>query len=173
MRRRLLMLAAATVAFVVVPCLPCPAAPRPADTPSARPPAPEFTLRDANGRTIALSAYLGNVVVVDVWATWCTGCKIEIPWFMAFQQKYARKGLVTIGVAMDDDGWKTVTPYLERKPISYPIVAGDEAFAGAFGVTSMPMTLLIDRKGRIADAHVGMVDKSAWEHQLQALLRER
>ena len=172
MRRRLLILAAAA-AFFAVPCLPCAAAPAPSDAPSTRAPAPEFTLRDATGQPIALSAYRGKVVVVDVWATWCTGCKIEIPWFMAFQKKYARRGLVTIGVAMDDEGWAKVTPYLQQKPISYPIVVGDAGFAGTYRVTSMPMTLLIDRKGRIADAHVGMVTKSAWEQELQALLRER
>jgi cytochrome c biogenesis protein CcmG/thiol:disulfide interchange protein DsbE len=172
MRRRLLILAA-TAAFFAVPCLPCPAASAPSDAPSTRPPAPEFTLRDANGQPIALSAYRGKVVVVDVWATWCTGCKIEIPWFIAFQKKYARRGLVTIGVAMDDEGWATVTPYLRRKPIAYPVVVSDAAFAGAFNVTSLPMTLLIDREGRIADAHVGMVTRSAWEHELQMLLQER
>ena len=74
---------------------------------------------------------------------------------------------------MDDDGWKTVTPYLQKKPINYPIVVGDADFAKAYRVTSLPMTLLIDRKGRIADAHVGMVVKSAWEQEIRTLLQER
>jgi len=59
------------------------------------------------------------------------------------------------------------------QPSNYRIVVGDADFAKAYGVTSMPMTLLIDRKGRIADAHVGMVVKSAWEQEILALLQER
>ena len=124
-------------------------------------------------KPLSLAGLKGKVVLLDFWATWCTGCKVEIPWYMEFQKKYRRRGLASIGVAMDEDGWKSVRPYLEKKPINYPIVVGDADFANGYNITSLPMTLLIDRHGRIADAHVGMVEKSAWEGEIQALLRER
>src|SRR2546426_10299109 len=107
-----------------------------------RMPAPDFALTDASGAPIVLSSYKGRVVLLDFWATWCTGCKVEIPWYMDFQKKYKQRGLASIGVAMDEDGWKTVTPYLKKKPITYPIVVGDANFAIAYNVTSLPMTLL-------------------------------
>jgi len=59
-----------------------------------------------------------------------------------------------VGVAMDEEGWQTVKTYLEQHPINYRIVVGDGDFAKLYGVTSLPVTLLIDRRGRIADAHV-------------------
>jgi peroxiredoxin len=135
--------------------------------------APAFTLRDANGAPVSLAAYKGKVVLLDMWATWCTGCKVEIPWYMEFQKKYQKRGLVSIGVAMDAEGWDKVTPYVHQHPFNYPIVVGDEAFAALYDVTSMPVTLLIDRKGRVAEWHVGMVEKDAWEKQILRLLREK
>jgi thiol-disulfide isomerase/thioredoxin len=138
-----------------------------------RKPAPDFVVADANGKTITLSEYKGRVVLLDFWATWCTGCKVEIPWYMEFQKRYARRGLTSIGVAMDDEGWKLVNPYLEQHPISYPVVVGDADVATLFQITSLPVTLLIDRNGRIADWHVGMVVKSTWENEIQTLLREK
>ncbi len=139
---------------------------------SARPAAPTFTLHDANGATINLADYKGKVVLLDFWATWCTGCKLEIPWYIEFQEKYSGRGLASIGVAMDDEGWRKVKPYLVEHPINYPIVIGDAAFGRRFGITALPVTLLIDREGRIADSHSGVVVKDAWEQEIQALLAE-
>ncbi len=150
----------ATVALVVVLVLP---AVTPADlTPAtSRKTAPDFTLTDAKGRPVKLSAYKGRVVLLDFWATWCTGCKVEIPWYMEFQSTYKKSGLSALGVSMDDDGWKSVKPFLQQHKI------GDR-----FGFNSMPATLLIDRNGKIADLHVGMVDKDAFESEIQILLKE-
>ncbi len=141
-------------------------------TPDTRKTAPDFTLRDSGGASITLSRYKGRVVLLDFWATWCTGCKVEIPWYMEFQSKYKDDGLSVIGVSMDEDGWKSVKPFLKEHPISYSVVIGDPDLAKLYGVDSMPMTLLIDRDGRIAASHVGMVDKGAFEGEIQVLLKE-
>src|SRR5947209_4038186 len=69
---------------------------------SDRKPAPDFTLKDANGSQVKLSDYRGKVVLLNFWATWCGPCKIEIPWFIDFQQQYKDKGFEVLGVAMDD-----------------------------------------------------------------------
>ena len=74
--------------------------------------APNFILTDAKGDTINLSAYKGKVVLLDFWATWCGGCKTEIPWYMEFDSKYKDRGLAVIGVSMDEDGWKSVRPFM-------------------------------------------------------------
>jgi len=136
--------------------------------------APTFALSDAHGSPIRLSDYKGRVVVLDFWATWCTGCKVEIPWFMEFQNKYKSQGLATIGAAMDDEGWEKVRPFVSEHPFNYPIVAGNAAvLAKQFNITGLPLTLLIDRQGRIADAHAGMVGKDSWEQEVREVLEER
>jgi peroxiredoxin len=138
----------------------------------ARRPAPDFTRADAQGTPFRLSAHRGKVVLVDFWATWCAGCKVEIPWFIEFQKKYQAQGLVSVGVAMDDEGWDKVRPYLADHPIAYPVVIGDlELLQGSFGLApALPITLLIDRQGRIAESHTGVVDKDEWEKKIVALL---
>src|SRR5258708_14060221 len=109
-------------------------------------PAADFTLTHSAGSAVKLSAYKGKVVLLDFWATWCGGCKVEIPWYVEFQNKYGHDGLTAIGVSMDDDGWKSVKPFLEEHKLNYPVVIGNQDLAGRYGGTpSLPITLLIDR----------------------------
>ena len=133
--------------------------------------APDFTLTDAMGQPLTLSAYKGKVVLLDFWATWCGGCKLEIPWYVEFDQKYRSKGLAVIGVSMDEEGMRIVKPFLPLKKIEYPVVIGNEALAKQYNLTSMPLTLLIDRNGKIAVAHTGVVDKDGFENHIRSLLR--
>jgi len=91
---------------------------------------------------------------------------------MEFQNKYRGGGLSVVGVSMDEDGWKSVKPFLEEKKVNYPVVIGDWDLAKLFGITALPVTLLIDRDGKIADLHAGMVDRGAFEHEIQILLKE-
>jgi peroxiredoxin len=134
--------------------------------------APDFTLNNSKGTSVKLSAYKGRVVLLDFWATWCEGCKVEIPWYTDFQKKYKKSGLAVIGVSMDDDGWKSVRPFLKEQKVNYPVVIGDWDLAKTFGITALPVTLLIDRNGKIADLHAGMVDKDTFESEIQTLLKE-
>jgi peroxiredoxin len=99
---------------------------------------PDFSLVDSKGNTIKLSSYKGRVVLLDFWATWCEGCKVEIPWYMEFQKKYKESGLSVVGVSVDDDGWKSVKPFLEAEQVNYPVVIGDWDLATRFGITSLP-----------------------------------
>jgi peroxiredoxin len=158
-------------AFVVSAFLVWPAVAPGVDTASsARKTAPDFSLEDSKGATIKLSDYKGKIVLLDFWATWCHGCKIEIPWYMEFQRKYKERGLVVIGVSMDEDGWKSVKPFLREHNLNYPIVVGSENLAHQYGVDSMPVTLLIDRDGQIAESHAGIVDKDSFEGDIKVLL---
>ena len=136
-------------------------------------PAPNFTLADSTGSTVKLSAYKGRVVLLDFWATWCEGCKVEIPWYVEFQNKYRNDGLRAIGVSMDDDGWKSVRPFLEKHKLNYRVVIGNQDLANRYGgLPFLPMTLLIDRNGTIAESHPGVVDKQVFENKIKALLHE-
>jgi len=141
----------------------------------SRQPSPAFSLRDASGKTRRLSDYKGRVLLLDFWATWCAGCKLEIPWFMEFDRKYRDSGLSAIGIALDEEGWRTVKAYLAEHPITYPIVLGNfDVLGKKFKLpASLPVTLLIDRSGRIAATHPGVVEKEKFESQIRELLKER
>jgi peroxiredoxin len=137
-------------------------------------PAPEFALKDGSGKTVKLADYRGKVLLLDFWATWCTGCKQEIPWFAQFQETYGAKGFAAVGVSMDDGGWTILKPFLASHPIPYPIVLADEDIAKRYAIDSMPDTFLIDRHGKVAASYRGqVVDKDAVEAKIRALLAER
>jgi thiol-disulfide isomerase/thioredoxin len=151
-----------------------PQLPTASSSPTDRTLAPALALKDARGATLKLADYKGRVVLLDFWATWCTGCKLEIPWFMDFEKKYRNRGLSAIGVSVDEDGWDTVKGYLAAHPISYPIVLGDmDILEKQLGLPpSLPVTLLIDRNGRIAATHAGVIDREKFEADIARLLQE-
>lgn len=134
--------------------------------------APELGLEDSVGKQANLRDYRGKVVVLDFWATWCHGCKEEIPWFAEFQRKYGDQDLRVIGVSLDDEGWKVVKPFIKAASVPYRIVLGNDATAKAYGIGNMPDTFLIDREGRIAATNIGMVDRSGLEKNIQVLLQK-
>jgi peroxiredoxin len=136
-----------------------------------RKPAPEFTLKDANGRTVHLSDYKGKVVLLDFWATWCGPCKIEIPWFMEFEQQLKDRGFAVVGVSMDEDGWNVVKPYVEQYKINYRILLGNDQVGEIYGgVESLPTTFIIDRQGKIASVHIGLSGKDEFKNAITQLL---
>jgi len=133
--------------------------------------APDFALQDSGGSTVQLSNYKGKVVLLDFWATWCHGCKTEIPWYVQFQKKYGEQGLAAVGVSMDE-GWTPVRQFLADNKVNYPIVIASDDVIKLYKIKNMPVTLLIDKSGRIAEWHVGLVDKAVFENEIQALLNE-
>ena len=135
--------------------------------------APELGLQDSIGKLANLKDYRGKVVVLDFWATWCHGCKEEIPWFSEFQRQYGDKGLSVIGVSLDEDGWKVVKPFIKTEAIPYRIVLGNDSIAKSYGIGNMPDTFLIDQEGRIAATYVGMVDRKGIEKNIQNLLAQK
>ena len=133
--------------------------------------APDFSLKDATGQNVKLSDYRGKVVVMNFWATWCGPCKIEIPWFMDFQKTYKDRDFAVLGISMDDDGWESVKPYIEQKKINYRIMVGTEELSKEYGgLESLPTTFVIDREGRIAAVHVGLISKSEYQSEILNLL---
>jgi|ERR1700734_2139735 len=148
---------------------PLQAAVKPVD---ARKIAPDFDLHDASGKSVKLSGFGGKVVLLNFWATWCGGCKVEIPEFIEFQNKYKGGGFEVIGVSTDADGWKVVKPFMEEKKINYTVVLGDDKICKVYGVESMPVTLLIDREGRVAASHEGVLNKETGESEIKMLIQE-
>ncbi|HTV54152.1 MAG TPA: TlpA disulfide reductase family protein [Terriglobia bacterium] len=139
---------------------------------SSRKTAPDFTLRDSRGAMLSLSGFAGKVVLLDFWATWCHGCRTEIPWYEQFASEDKKTGLAVVGVSMDN-GWKAVKPFMLQEKMNYPVVIGSDSLLSRYGIRALPATFLIDRNGKIADLHAGVVvNKEALERELTALLRE-
>jgi peroxiredoxin len=135
--------------------------------------APDFTLRGMDGTPVTLANYKGKVVLVNFWATWCGPCKIEIPWFEEFQRTYKDRGFTVLGLSMDEDGWDAVKPYAERRKINYPTVLVTERIRQMYGgVESLPTTFIVDKQGRIAATHVGLVNKTTYQKAIEALLAD-
>jgi peroxiredoxin len=135
--------------------------------------APDFTLKDADGRLVRLADYRGKVVLLDFWATWCGPCKIEIPWFIEMQRNSKDRGLAVLGVAMDDEGWEVVKPFLSDLAVNYRVVMGNDTTAQLYGgVDALPTTFLIDRAGKIAAVHVGLASKKDFEDGIEQLLQQ-
>ncbi len=142
--------------------------------PDGRRMAPDFTLNDASGRPVMLSQLRGKVVLLNFWATWCAPCKQEIPWFVEFQQFNERRGFTVLGVSMDEGGWHSVKPYIDEKRVNYPVTIGNAEVARLFGgLDSIPLTLIIDRSGRIAAIHAGLCKKDEYESDIEAVLNEK
>jgi peroxiredoxin len=140
---------------------------------AARVLAPEFSLDDAEGRPLRLSGLRGRVVLVNFWATWCVPCATEIPWFTAFQAEYGDRGFSAIGISLDDDGWTSVRPFASAQRIGYPLALGTDEVTRAFGgIGALPATFIIDRQGRIAATHVGIVPRSTYADEIGRVLAE-
>ena len=133
--------------------------------------APNFSLKDEDGKTVQLSDYRGKVVLLNFWATWCGPCKIEIPWFVEFERTHKDEGFAVVGISMDEDGWPAVKPFISDAGINYRILMGNDSIAQLYGgVDSLPTTFIIDREGRIHAKYLGATDVSVIDKAVSDLL---
>lgn len=135
-------------------------------------PAPAWTLRDVDGKSVSSADFKGKVVVLDFWATWCGPCRMEIPGFVELQKAYGNKGLAVVGVSLDKEGGRAVKPFMKQFGINYSVVLGDEKIIRDYGgIEGIPTTFVIDRQGRIVSKHIGYVDKTQFEREITRLLK--
>jgi thiol-disulfide isomerase/thioredoxin len=146
------------------PVLACPADAKPANL--------DFTLKDVEGKDVSLQSFKGKVLVLDFWATWCGPCKVEIPHFIEFQQKYGSKGLQIVGISVDDTADKLV-PYIKEMGMNYPVLQGlgHDAVQDAYGpILGIPVSVMISRDGKVCATHTGLTGKDVFEQEIQSLL---
>lgn len=133
--------------------------------------APGWELKNLEGKPVKLSDFKGRVVVLNFWATWCPPCRREIPDLVSLQQQYSPRGLVVVGIAMDQGGAAIVKPFVKKMGINYPVVMGDQKTAAAYGgIEVVPTTFIIDKTGRIAAVRQGGADRATFEAEIKPLL---
>jgi len=123
--------------------------------------APDFILKDIEGRDVRLSQYRGKVVLLEFWATWCPPCKATIPELVAVQNKFRDRGFALLGVSVDEDLdlAKKLSKFSKEHRINYSVLLGNEKVHRAYHVGSIPASFLIDKEGRIINAYTGYLDK--------------
>jgi len=133
--------------------------------------APEFSVTADSGQKVSLPNFGGKVLVLNFWATWCPPCELEIPWLVELQRNHPND-LVVLGVSIDDTPDK-LKPYAAGKQMNYPVLVGrdredvQDAFGPLFGI---PVSVFIDRDGKITRRHSGIATKAQFEKEIQGLL---
>jgi thiol-disulfide isomerase/thioredoxin len=135
--------------------------------------APNFSLSSQNGKVIELAKLKGKIVLLNFWATWCPPCRAEIPDFIDVYSTYKSKGFEIVGIALDEEGWDKVAPFMKEAKINYPIVLGSRDITQAYGgIDGIPTTFIVDRDGNIVGQQVGILTKSALIKVLKKYLKK-
>ncbi len=142
------------------------------DLPNARKPVPNFVVNTFDGTGWNLAAHQGKVVLVNLFATWCPPCRAEMPGLVKIVDEYRGKGVDSLALSLDQDATEVVPRFAARYKMDFPVGYPGEGPSVADGVSAIPVTLLIDRSGRLARSYVGMVDEEQLRHDLDQLVRE-
>ena len=135
-------------------------------------PAPNFQLRDMNGRIVSLSDLRGKVVLLNFWATWCGPCRVEMPAMERLYRAYDRKDFEILAVSTDAQGVAVTRPFQQENKLTFPILHDADFRVGlSYGARTLPMTFMVDREGIVRQHIFGARDWEAPEaHQLIEML---
>lgn len=136
--------------------------------------APQYSIKrlDKAGVDKYIESLKGKVVIVDFWATWCPPCRQEIPGFIELQKKHGVKGLVVVGLSLDDET-EAVKEFCKAQKVNYPVfVVGQDTTAAWGNVEAIPTTFILDKAGKKVGApRVGYHPKEAFEKEIVPLLK--
>lgn len=135
--------------------------------------APGFTLEDLNGKKVPLDSFKGKPLLLNFWATWCGPCKIETPWLVELNQKYAgRDGFQIIGIDSEGDdatpsdksAWSSdkakVAKFVKEEKMPYLVLLGGDSLEKPYGgLDAMPTSFYVDRTGKIIGSQMGITSE--------------
>lgn len=141
---------------------------------AARNPAPQLQYTLLDGRQVGTERLLGQVVLVNFWATSCTTCVAEMPHLVAAHRKFSPRGYTTVAVAMSYDPPAYVAGFAESRQLPFGVaIDRTGAIAKAFGdVQLTPTSFLIDKRGQVVKRYVGAPDFDALDQLIEQLLAE-
>jgi peroxiredoxin len=136
--------------------------------------APDFKVQDLQGNTLSLADFRGKIVFLNFWATWCPPCRQEIPDLSDVFNQYKNKGLMIIGLSVDELSPAELTSFAVRNKISYPVAFATSTITEDYKPGQfIPTTFVIDKQGRVRHKQVGLMDKSTLMSIFEKLSKEQ
>jgi cytochrome c biogenesis protein CcmG, thiol:disulfide interchange protein DsbE len=136
--------------------------------------APALALEDLHGTQHALSDYVGQIVVVNLWATWCPPCQAEMPILQTFFEKHRADGLNLIAIE-DGDPTADVESFVAQNRLTFPIWLDPthQATDRAFKTPNLPSSYVVDRSGQVRLVWFGAISEANLERYVAPLIQER
>jgi thiol-disulfide isomerase/thioredoxin len=133
--------------------------------------APAFSLKNLSGRRVRLSDYKGKVVLINLWATWCAPCLMEMPELVKLQKQHEPRGLQIIGVTYPDEPRTTVLRMARKFKLNYPVLFGTPELLETYQIGEiLPVTVIVDRDGKIRDRILGILEPEDFREKVAPLL---
>jgi thiol-disulfide isomerase/thioredoxin len=166
------MIAYLVIKMAVMPQDPSIAFPAPEDRQPFRVP---FELPDMQGHLVRLADLRGRPVLINIWATWCSPCREEMPSMDALYKDYSVKGLAIVAIATDAGGEAVVAPFMQAHGLTLPVLLDPQNMVGTqLQVPGIPTSYLLDKQGRVIDLVIGARDwhSRQIQHLIEQLLAE-
>ncbi len=132
-------------------------------------PAPPFKAVTTSGQQITLANYKGYVLIMDFFASWCRPCQLTIPHLIELNRKYGKQGLQVLGMAANDEE-AAVKDFIAEKKITYPVAVTDEELQTDYGLRSIPVMYVVNKKGIIVETFRGYTDET--EKKMEVLIKK-
>jgi thiol-disulfide isomerase/thioredoxin len=133
-------------------------------------PAPDFKVKDLDGKVLSLEGYKGKVILLNFWATWCGPCRAEIPSLIELQNKYKDR-MQIIGMVVDEDDENEIRAVVKNETINYPVALAPLPVRMAYGgIMALPTVFIINPEGRVVQKHVGLFNPVLYETEVRSLL---
>jgi thiol-disulfide isomerase/thioredoxin len=134
--------------------------------------APPLTLKSIQGRVFRLSNYKSKIVLLNFWATWCPPCRAEMPDLVRMQREYGARGLQVIGITYPPETVGEVRRFVRKLKVNYPVAMGTKETKALFDESeTLPVTIVIDREGKIVERIEGILLPEEFEQKIKPLLR--
>jgi len=136
---------------------------------------PEFKVVSTSGQTISQENYRGRVLVLDFFATWCQPCRQSIPHLVEMNRKYGKQGLQILGLSVDKEAERTVKSFTDEFRVNYPLALAGDRTTDDFGILSVPIMFLVNKKGGVVEVYRGFSADTArsLEQSIKRLLTEK
>ncbi len=131
--------------------------------------AADFALKLFDGSDFRLSDYRGKPVFINFWASWCIPCAEEMPAIEKMYKEYSKKGVIFIGIAIEDTETKAKL-FVDKFKLSFPIGLDPGEIHKSYPLYGVPTTVFVDKQGKINYLHMGGVTENLIRHELDKII---